>query len=334
MTQEEKTSQNSVLEAFLNQRAKRQNSAIVEARKLVNLYRHLSLFGDDFLNQYNEMLMGATPEVQMVLPDIIGGTVVRQYLEFLKGHAKQNDADAIISEEDAVDAYQYRHTESYLPTPDEVPPFVMTMPSYQTAGAETGIDVSVLTAQMHAFERALEQQNTFLSQALTQIQQNTVSAHSVAEGQAVDMSAFNLAQKEMLTELLMRQNEQMSANINTILSQTKEISDRQMEAVEKLMQKQSAPEHYAVIEDDVTITPQMDKTQTKTSYTPRYRSEDLPVLHQTEVELEPVIEQKEETMSHEDSIEGKRYSSITLNDYYTEQDDMSVDTLTSSDLKG
>ena len=96
MTQEEKTSQNSVLEAFLNQRAKRQNSAIVEARKLVNLYRHLSLFGDDFLNQYNEMLMGATPEVQMVLPDIIGGTVVRQYLEFLKGRSKQNDADADI----------------------------------------------------------------------------------------------------------------------------------------------------------------------------------------------------------------------------------------------
>ena len=335
MTQEEKTSQNSILDAFLKQRAKRQNSAAVEAKKLVNLYRQLSLFGDDFLDHYNEMLMAATPEVQMALPDIVGGTVVRQYLEFLKGRAKQNDTDDIISEEEAVDAYQYRHAESYLPTPDEVPPFVMNTSGYQMATGETGIDASVLTAQMSAFERALEQQNAFLSQALAQMQQNIVSARPMtSEGQAVDVSALSQAQKEMLSELLTRQNEQMNANINAILSQTKEISARQMEAVEKLMQKQSAPDPYAVIEDDVAVAPQTNKTGTRTSYTSRYRSEEPAVLHQTEVELEPVVEQKEETISHENSTEGKRYSSITLNDYYAEQDDMSVDTFTSSDWKG
>ena len=188
---------------------------------------------------------------------------------------------------------------------------------------------------MSAFERALEQQNAFLSQALAQMQQNIVSARPMtSEGQAVDVSALSQAQKEMLSELLTRQNEQMNANINAILSQTKEISARQMEAVEKLMQKQSAPDPYAVIEEDVAVAPQTNKTGTRTSYTSRYRSEEPAVLHQTEVELEPVVEQKEETISHENSTESKRYSSITLNDYYAEQDDMSVDTLTSSDWKG
>lgn len=334
MTQENQTSKNTVLEAFLKQRAKRQNSAAVEAKRLVNLYRQLSLFGDDFLDTYNDMLLAATPEVQMALPDIVGGTVVRQYLEFLKGRSKQNDTDNDISEEEAVDAYQYRHAESYLPTPDEVPPFLMNTPIYQAGGGENGgIDATALTAQMTAFERALEQQNAFLTQALTQLQQNmTAERSSSSDGQSVDGGAF-YAQKEMLTELLTRQNEQMNANINAILSQTQEMSARQMEAMEKLIQKQATPDPYAVIEEEGAVNLQPDKMTSRPSYTSRYRAEATPSLHQTEVELEPVGEAKENVSVNETGGIPKRYSSVSLNEYYAEPNETLTER-TTPDWKG
>lgn len=334
MTQVNQTSKNTVLEAFLKQRAKRQNSAAVEAKRLVNLYRQLSLFGDDFLDTYNDMLLAATPEVQMALPDIVGGTVVRQYLEFLKGRSKQSDTDSDISEEAAVDAYQYRHAESYLPTPDEVPPFSMNTPIYQAGGGETGgIDATALTAQMTAFERALEQQNAFLTQALTQLQQNMTAERSAAsDGQSVDGGAF-YAQKEMLTELLTRQNEQMNANINAILSQTQEMSARQMEAVEKLIQKHATPDPYAVIEEEGTVNLQPDKMTSRPSYAPRYRVENTPSLHQTEVELEPVGEGKENISVNETGSTPKRYSSVSLNEYYAEPTETPTE-ITTPDWKG
>lgn len=335
MTQENQTSKNTVLEAFLKQRAKRQNSAAVEAKRLVNLYRQLSLFGDNFLDSYNDMLLAATPEVQMALPDIVGGTVVRQYLEFLKGRSKRSsDADTNISEEEAIDAYQYRHTESYLPTPDEVPPFLMNTPSYQTGSGETGgVDATVLTAQISAFERALEQQNAFLTQALAQLQQNmTVERSSSSEGQSVDGSAFH-AQKEMLTELLTRQNEQMNANINAILSQTQEMSARQMEAVEKLIQKQATPDPYAVIEEEGAFSSQPEKIPSRPPYTTRYRAEATPSLHQTEVELEPVGEVKENVSVNEIGENPKRYSSVSLNEYYAEPNETLTEMIT-PDWKG
>ncbi len=333
MTQENQTSKNTVLEAFLKQRAKRQNSAAVEAKKLVNLYRQLSLFGDDFLDSYNAMLMAATPEVQMALPDIVGGTVVRQYLEFLKGRAKQSDTEADISEEEAVDAYQYRHAESYLPTPDEVPPFAMNTPIYQAGGEVSGIDTAALTAQMNAFERALEQQNAFLTQALAQLQQNMAAGRaSSSDNQSATEGAVQ-AQKEMLADLLTRQNEQMNANINAILSQTQEMSARQMEAVEKLIQKQTAPDPYAIIEEDVALVPQSDKITSRPSYTARYRSEEPPALHQTEVELEPVADPKETVSVNETEASPKRYSSVSLSDYYAEQNETEMD-ITTPDWKG
>lgn len=332
MTQETQMSKNTILDAFLKQRAKRQNSAAIEARRLVNLYRQLPLFGDDFLDKYNAMLMAATPEVQMVLPDIIGGAVVRQYLEFLKGRAKQNDATDVISEEAAVDAYQYRHAESYLPTPDEVAPFTIDTSGHQTnVGGNNAVDTQTLSAQINAFERALEQQNAFLVQALTQLQQNMSAQYPIAtDGQPVDMTTFNQKQKEILSELLTQQNEQMKANINTILTQTQELSARQMETVEKLIQKQAVPDPYAVIEEDIPVLSQTKQAPQRTPGITRYRSE----LHQTEVELEPVVKHVSEKSRYDEPIRPERHSSISLDDYYEEQDEPRLETKTSPDWKG
>ena len=77
----ESTVKKQTLDAFVKQREKRQNDTGIEANRLVNLYRQLPLFGEDFLETYNKMLLDASAEVQMTLSDIVGGSVVRQYME-------------------------------------------------------------------------------------------------------------------------------------------------------------------------------------------------------------------------------------------------------------
>ncbi len=325
MTQETVNSKNSVLEAFLKQRAKRQNNTFIEAKRLVNLYRHLSLFGDEFLETYNKMLLDSSPEVQMALPDIVGGAVVRQYFEFLKGRAKQNDTDSVISEDDAEDAYKYRHEESYLPSPDEVQPFVF---SPQTDNGTRVADTPVAAVQLGAFEQALEKQNAFLTQALEKINQNVVAGMN-GVGNTSDLSSLQQAQKELLSELLEKQNAQMNANIDTILKQTQELSARQLETVEKLAQRvKSAPQDaYAVMIEEEAAIPAQDTSQTV--YTSRYRSEEKPVYHPAEVELEPIGEMTDNV----ESVSGhKRHSTLSPHALHDEADDVTTQTM--PDWKG
>lgn len=295
MTQEATNSTNSVLEAFLKQRAKRQNNTALEARRLVNLYRHLPLFGEAFLDTYNQMLLNSSPEVQMMLSDIIGGTVVRQYYDFLKARIKQNDTDDIITDEEADNAYQYRHEESYLPSPDEVQPFVL---SSVTDGENVSTDKVAIATQVGTFERVLEKQNEFWAQALEKIGQ-TITAQSASVG-GVDLSALQQTQKEMLADLLERQNAQMNANIDTILKQTQQLSARQMEAVEKLTQRVPMPQDgYAVMIEDDNIAQVSPQTQEQQVYTNRYRSQEQPVYHPAAVELEPIGEALENKQPEE-----------------------------------
>ncbi len=312
MTQEAKTT---VLDAFLKQRAKRQNNTVIEARRLVNLYRHLSLFGTDYLEKYNAMLMAATPEVQMALSDIIGGTIVRQYLEFLKGRAKQFNGDDIISEEEAKDAYQYRHEESYLPSPDELTPFVFSGSTGGGAMSEIGgvssdghtfatptMDGAILSMQEAFFEKALSKQSVFLTEALEKIQQSAMkqaSENSLPDTVLSELSSLQQAQKEALSDLLAKQNEQFVENLNHILKQTQDLSTRQMEMVERLVENnnkgQWAKDSYAVIEDDVHTT---SKTQELPQRNRSYRPE-MPVFNRPEVELEPVGEEITSVPSHQ-----------------------------------
>lgn len=79
--------------AFLKQRDSKTNASMQEAQRLVNLYRVLSVFGADFVDQYNTMLLNATDDVQMALNALIGGQEVRQYLEFLHQEQNENNED-------------------------------------------------------------------------------------------------------------------------------------------------------------------------------------------------------------------------------------------------
>ena len=89
----EQTLERDQFQAFVKQRNSKTNAAMQEAQRLVNLYRVLGEFGNEFVSQYNTMLLNAPDEVKMALKALVGGEGVRLYLEFLNSKAKQNGGD-------------------------------------------------------------------------------------------------------------------------------------------------------------------------------------------------------------------------------------------------
>jgi len=79
------------------------------AKRLVNIFRHLDYFGEDYEPTYNKMLQEASPTVLGVLSSITGGDEVLEYLDFLR-----NKGTSTTPAEENTD---------YLPSPEDIPPF-------------------------------------------------------------------------------------------------------------------------------------------------------------------------------------------------------------------
>ena len=76
-----------LLQRFKAKKAEKDSTSLQEARRLVNLYRSLSCFGNDFVGKYNEMLLAIKPNVRRLLSTFMGGKEVEEYLEFLEQNA-------------------------------------------------------------------------------------------------------------------------------------------------------------------------------------------------------------------------------------------------------
>ncbi len=106
------TENQSILQHFKAKKSEKNSFAQQEARRLVNLYRSLSCFGDDFLNEYNQMLLDVKPNVRRLLGTFVGGEEVEDYLEFLHENAH------LTKEEVKQNTENITQTKGYLPTPD------------------------------------------------------------------------------------------------------------------------------------------------------------------------------------------------------------------------
>lgn len=254
----ESTVKKQTLDAFIKQREKRQNDTGIEANRLVNLYRQLPLFGEDFLETYNKMLMDASPEVQMTLSDIVGGSVVRQYLEFLKSKQLHTDENKAAAQKE--DRLIYTAEEAYLPSADEIASFA---PSFQNAPASfEGVDMAVsqdiLKSQAAFLEQSLAKQTDLIEKTLGKIQENTskhvgqnknsADSAQAQEVQKAQLEAFNAA----LKEILQSQNKALTDAMQQIVSQTAEMNAKQLQAVEKLIASQgqgSQKASYPIVEE-------------------------------------------------------------------------------------
>ena len=77
-------SSKNLLKTFKAKQSEKDSSQLQEARRLVNLYRSISCFGDDFVEQYNRMLLDVKPNVRRLLRNFMGGEEVEAYLQFLE----------------------------------------------------------------------------------------------------------------------------------------------------------------------------------------------------------------------------------------------------------
>ena len=143
----------SLLQRFKAKKAEKDSNALQEARRLVNLYRSLACFGDDFVGQYNQMLLAVKPGVRRLLATFMGGKEVEEYLEFLEqtAHLPVSDKGA---EEMSVP-----QNKGYLPTPDEdmtVPKKDNSAPVPDTQWQEMQAQKEILVKQTQELLNALK----------------------------------------------------------------------------------------------------------------------------------------------------------------------------------
>ena len=103
-----------LLERFKSKKAEKDSTSLQEARRLVNLYRSLSCFGNDFVDKYNQMLLTSKPNVRRLLSTFMGGKEVEDYLEFLE----QNTHVSVSGKGENKSSTELPQNKGYLPDPD------------------------------------------------------------------------------------------------------------------------------------------------------------------------------------------------------------------------
>ena len=103
---------NLLLEKFKNKQSEKDTVIFQQAMQLVNQYRSLSSFGNEFVDQYNQTLLNAPPAVKRLLNTFMGGEEVEDYLEFLQQnfHLQEDGGD----QRENVEI----KNKGYLPDPD------------------------------------------------------------------------------------------------------------------------------------------------------------------------------------------------------------------------
>lgn len=266
-----KPAQTSLFSSFAKQQNNRGNDVSEQAQRLVNLYRHANLFGDNFPETFDKMLLSASPEVLTALNDIIGGPTVRRYYDYLNG---KNTVQRTASEGDkTVETNEKESGAGYLPTPDEDLPSTIgniNLPTGQIGGETKGSLETFFKHLIDVHHDEIKKQNTFLQQALDHLQ--TGLQHQVEE-----QKKDSIPVKEALAEqqrkqiiLLNRTLEKLIRSQTEILVQTlqkfnqnaQDATAKQTNRILEVIQKENkAAHHYSdIIEEGATVSETKEKT--------------------------------------------------------------------------
>lgn len=164
----------SLISSFTRQRRAQGDDVLEQAQKLVNLYRCLSVLPKGFSQQLDEMLLAASPEVQTALSDIVGGSIVRQYLDYLKDKTNPH-TDHQTEQKPEASVYPT----GYLPTPDaDIPISSDAVAEKHTTGTEKtnvaaleNLFKSFLVSHQEEMEKILNAQTRTLVQLMQRLDQ-------------------------------------------------------------------------------------------------------------------------------------------------------------------
>ena len=271
------------LDAFVFEKTQKVNDVLIEAQRLINLYRQLNVLGKDFVPIFDKMLLSSKPDVQLALSSLSSGDTVRQYLKFLQGRLNKN-SDQEQQENNSIS----EDAASYLPSPDEVLPFQMT-PSVVMAGSAENEGISIQSDVLSAFvksvsevqQKSIEQQNAFLKQALEQMQKAIVCSQNPVNSQSsFDMVQFQEAQQKIINETIERvtseQAKLLTDSLTEVLRNTQQIAQEQVQSISSLIAANNVSAPYPHIEE-YTESEETGKTSVvqKKSSADRQREKDV-----------------------------------------------------------
>lgn len=167
----EQTNDSSMRSAFIKKKEEQSDKVLIEAQRLVNLYRNINAFPEEFHTELDQTLLHTSSEVQSTLTRIVGGAEVRRYLDFLKENKVHSDLSTDTEEDN-----DPHPVIGYLPEPenDINLSFVNEVPLTQNS---TSIDMekvikNLTDSRQSELEKLLKAQTETLTQLLKQMDQN------------------------------------------------------------------------------------------------------------------------------------------------------------------
>lgn len=242
----------STLSQFVAETQTKKDEVMVEAQRLINLYRQLSVLGDDFVPKFDAMLLSASPEVHLALSSLSSGDSVRTYLKFLQ----DKQGGHVATDEQAEEESETQQIEGYLPSPDDVTPFSFAQPVAPVAVEGGGVSADVLTVTLKTLIDNQEKRNALFQESLKEMKEIAAQkSTAVGEGGiSFDLEQFQQGQRELLNQTVEKitseQVKILNESLTEVLRNTQEIAQEQVKSLGQLiLENRSMPiSNYPTIE--------------------------------------------------------------------------------------
>ncbi len=226
--------QKEILSKFALKKREKESSVTKTAQRLVNQFRALSAFRDDYVAEYNEELLNASEEIISYLPTIIGGPAVREYLDYLLAHKQQGK----VFDQDNID-FSITKKQGYLPSPDE------DEVTYTTPQGVVNSNISIDQTPLIQQTKILSDTLTSLKNSLSEQSQELKSAIALM-GEAINrpvqvsseggIPVQTQQSAEQTTQSIQLQREMLETAFEKMVSMQSELFQKTIEELSKTVQ--------------------------------------------------------------------------------------------------
>lgn len=322
--------QKEILSKFALKKREKEEVIATTAQRLVNQFRALSAFRDDYVVTYNKELMQMSDDVINYLPTIIGGPAVREYLDYLLAQRKQGKE----YDNENID-FSIMKNEGYLPSPDE--DFDYSAPQGSgSASTDPSVIKNQTTALVNAIQqmqKANEDQAKTLNETILLLKETlektptpvTVEGAVSAPVNTADTMALLDNQRQMMETALEKMVQMQSSLFSKTveeLSKTVQEVQSQLKPVGVVRQAMSSLKASSQKKGDTPSKQEKAEKPEKQEKAPQAEKDTLPLLKEVVKEVSPKEETQEldlltpsvEAPQKEKSRKKRTYESEPINE--------------------
>ncbi len=250
MADTQTSQKNPLLQAFQEKRVHRASEALIKAQRLVNIYRCLESLPNSYITTYNDILRNTDSETERMLSTILGGAVVRSYMDFLKETSSQ---EATLSGDMPQEPVEASSQTGWLPPPenDIAIDAENISATSQTPDQEAILQqVMRIITKIHQDENKKQEQQ--LKNAIADIEKKLEAAPDLSKMET-RLQAFRTEQQQMLNTAL----EKLMSAQNNLLAETLKQAQVQAQKSHETSTHNSPqiPETHVDIEVDPPVRP-------------------------------------------------------------------------------